>query len=1242
MISNLIMDPMNKGVVGGEIMGVIKFDPNTFEIKKTKIGDIDHHQSFGYTLLAKIEGIYQPTEFHKSYDLTDSFIKHNKKETLVSTKDNPKFVQANVLSSAGSIPKVGVFTDPKKSVSSKPSIEAVLEKAKELNVSIEDTVSYLEEIGYTAEDIAKSVPSKDKVMLQIENIKKKRKGQDPNKIAETVLAYLRGTKLYEQSSDTERENLEREINKDLNIKIKKAPSANKILGVKPNGTKGVNTQSKNFWRSWNKAYRESKRDQNNKRASLIKDINTIIDKSRDDATIKAKKLKAIQRRINSANLDNPIIVQRLLNYIEKTIEDVSHIAKIAEANSNLKTIRKNIKNKDKNTHIREAARYFLNVDPRLVDDIDAYLDISRKIVEGLKSTVINDKKTNVSTKFSISEVNDYTDQALIDQYVVIEDNKVEDVSEKSNDEKIQKVFDIHVAFVKEMKNQSDLIKELMKVDILDRPKKEAIKIIDALGIYIVNESTAGVGAIINKEKGRVNNKNTKVKTRPLKLYFSTRVGRLFAEQFTSMPIVFERIFGQKNARVISDKSGLQGVINGKARAIKQSANILENYTKKFDKVKGFNNQFNIFERGMIAFMGRALSKTDKTEFARRKGLIEESIKALSQGNKDEIKLAEAYQVVYDKILDKSENINDVKNKSQGTNVEAVDWWIGEWSKHYEDLRKVNEDVYNEILDNDFNYIPDIFKTLDVGEDFDASQSSFFNASNYVDKSKSGTLVKANRPSKLPRNKKDRPSRYISLSFDINNANTIQAALIDINTADSVMQVDGFINGDNVIIKNKEDRDLFERRIKDYIRASKGKGNYDKSELETISKFTNTLATIGVARALGGVTQSVKQTIPVAMNTLINSGRFDFSIIFDAGARDFINNSGMGIANRGFASTSSLDYLDKLLEEAANSKGEKLMKVMDKVNKFYLEMFLQKPDVFVARASFISYYKQDMKRRGKKIENWKDHKPDQQSLNYAQQQVDRQQNTSDSDLQGNFFNSSDPLKSIVRKVVFPFANFSMNQKARMHSDAITLFSKGQSTEDRKAAARSLAGLSVESLMFHSISVGIRYLLFQATLNMFDYEEEEKDKEKRIKAQTKGVATSIAKDIVSPLPVVDEYFVVGLNKVMTLLQDSEDPFTLYEENNKGLFDDLGVLGIGLTKIDKLYDKFELAETGEYKNFYGVKKEIRKDNKMKTAAALSLMYNLGVLPSEFETISNNIEKLEKKTSRDKSIKKDLIIFF
>jgi hypothetical protein len=113
-----ITDPLNEGVSGGEIMSVIKFDPETFEIVETLPDAIDHHPSFGWALLAKIEGIYQPTEFHQSTDVTDSYTKYNLNGPETSNKeDDPEgFAKKNVSSSAGSIPKVAVVN--KKGISS--------------------------------------------------------------------------------------------------------------------------------------------------------------------------------------------------------------------------------------------------------------------------------------------------------------------------------------------------------------------------------------------------------------------------------------------------------------------------------------------------------------------------------------------------------------------------------------------------------------------------------------------------------------------------------------------------------------------------------------------------------------------------------------------------------------------------------------------------------------------------------------------------------------------------------------------------------------------------------------------------------------------------------------------------------------------------------------------------------------------------------------------------------------------
>ena len=82
-----IMDPLNKGSEAFDLMSFIEFDNTTFEISKPKKEDVDYHPSFAWTVKAKIKGIYQPTNFQKSYDVTDSYVKYNIEGVSESTRD---------------------------------------------------------------------------------------------------------------------------------------------------------------------------------------------------------------------------------------------------------------------------------------------------------------------------------------------------------------------------------------------------------------------------------------------------------------------------------------------------------------------------------------------------------------------------------------------------------------------------------------------------------------------------------------------------------------------------------------------------------------------------------------------------------------------------------------------------------------------------------------------------------------------------------------------------------------------------------------------------------------------------------------------------------------------------------------------------------------------------------------------------------------------------------------------------
>ena len=71
---------------------------------------------------------------------------------------------------------------------------------------------------------------------------------------------------------------------------------------------------------------------------------------------------------------------------------------------------------------------------------------------------------------------------------------------------------------------------------------------------------------------------------------------------------------------------------------------------------------------------------------------------------------------------------------------------------------------------------------------------------------------------------------------------------------------------------------------------------------------------------------------------------------------------------------------------------------------------------------VSYYLADLQKQGFNTSgiDWATHKINNKAAQYAEQQVARQQNTSDIDLQGSLFASKAATPQIVRKIAFPFA------------------------------------------------------------------------------------------------------------------------------------------------------------------------------------------------------------------------------
>ena len=1106
---------------------------------------------------------------------------------------------------------------------------------------------------------------------------------------------------------------------------KKSPSPDKILGKKKTSSdktkeEGENVNRKKFWKSWNKAYRESKTDQNTRRKQLSDAIQDLL----TSKTITTKKAKALIKKISGVNLNNPRLVSQVLEYVTKVSMDAANAKKFDDAKNLSNKIKKLLKSESLDAEVSIAAKQFNKIDPNLVSDLDLYLDNAQRIVNGLTKTK-TDKEGNLifAGTVDIKAIDKYTSETIIQEAKTISDAEAKAFSDltgldpsefsiaemrsileetgskeldqtneqKANEknDKITKAVKKAFAFYKKsindiIKNSIDpisgeplivskadqkVIKDFMEVDIdLMTTAKEKLEALDAMVNFIVNQGSGGMVATTKRNEGMKNvikaNKLLKP-ARKLKLFGSEKVANFWYKKLGATPRIIENLFkGTSTARIFNRLSGFDGFRNGVAKAETLANDIAQSYVDKFIKptsrinaVKGttktqpngtdFNTAANDTERGLFAFMRRTVDGTkeeQQNEFERRKGLIEETITTLNESG--ETKKSQLIKDAADKILSGSNSVQDIENKVDPINREAVEWMSAEWSQIRPELENVSLNVYNKVLGKDINYTPDSFSSLkdEVSSvDQEIGNPQFKGTSQKIYDKESGVLMDVVRPKSLP------AGRVINLGFDSSNISNLKDALTDLETAESIQIMKGFLGTSknmNPAFKNLipdvDNRNLIFSKFQNYVNAKRGASEKIQDK-ETI-KFLNQIAGIGVSRVLGGPTQLLKQLTPLvntATNLMFDLGSVGKGISLitrNPDARIWLSKSGYEIANRGLQSITNLEGTNTKLDKSAERKRDKFGRAILEANKFYLEKFLVNPDRFAAQASWMAYYMNDLKKQGIDPSNidWSNHKVNKKAGAFAEQQVGRQQNVSDTDLQGDLFKSKDPVTQVIRKTIFPFANFLINQKTRMYTDFNIALSKTATKDDKRNAYRSLAGLGVETATFNLLGLAITQVL-AAISQGFTGDDDEEDKNKALQNRLKGRAGNIVKDILSPIPPLDDLTLMMVNKVIKTASDGDDPFQFFAKDKKTFIEQAGVLGIPFATAGDLFEMIGIGSTGTYTDNYGKEREI--DPSLKGAATLNglayFLYSLGILPSEAGTIIKYNVKSYKKSGNKK--KKD-----
>jgi hypothetical protein len=1186
--------------------------------------------------------------------------------------------------------------------------------------------------------------AKDKYELSVE-----KRGNSHQQGVTAAIADLQKSDWYAKADDTQRENAVREIKKFFGEKLKAAPSVAKITG-KTKDTAVVSDLAaaiRDQIKLEAKAAREATKDINQRRKELGIAIKNVIKNYK--GKISEKQLSAINNRISNVNLLNEETVDRVIDYVDKVMKDADYKEKINKAKSARTTIKKLKKDSNRQAEVRAMATAFASIDPDLVEDIDEYMAIAEQVKNALKPTSLSISNT---TKFS--DIYSYVDQylegqenikkerllsnnpSLVEQGIIDKSMSLKDIESKirrineqknklnkaTNSEElkdnlkgeINSLKDILKAMVfgynpitNERVEMTDRIKQVIKeissLDVDDMTTEQMIALVESLNNFVKNGTIGGLDAAHKTYVGIKNANDLKRKgfvARQLKAYFSPMLGRLLGFEGMSLNELFTRLFGGvTRGNEFMEKSGVAGVVMGVNKAKKMSNAYQELYANTFKNIKGFFDQENVYERGVLAFVSRTNSikpEEANKEFNRRIDLLLESYESLKNGTAEEQKMAEVYKKVFDRLNIESRDMSVIESNAKQFNIAGAAWWMGTWENHYQDLYDVSLSIYNTDLGRDFYYTSDRLSKLSesTGESIDITNisergSSFLiNTENeeITDKSKAGVLIASTYPKTL----KDK-GRYVNLNFDINQSQALSGALVDIETAGAIRQVDAFISSDSFksIIPSSSDRSLVVNRINKYIRRSKNKLLVPKDYARVIDKVINEAGRFGTTMALGGVFQFILQTFSVGINTLIQAGK-NTQLYTGKSFNDWMNSTGTPTANRGVESVTSIENKMNAIDPV-KSTLQQVARQYQKLTQFYMKTFLSKPDVFVARAAWKSYYLKYLSDNGydtKKInwDTWNDTIKEEgiqdlheKAMLFAENMVSRQQNVSDERLAGETFSSEDGLRKAVRKILLPFAGFSVNQRMRLANDIITLTSaiNVASKEDIKIAGRSLVGTVAEQATFNFIKYQVGKLIYYGAMSILGYGDDDEDEEeakKRNRNALKYPIKSFIGDMASPAPFLDDFMVWAIDKgIKPFMEPSESEINdaVNEENNirnialgkyemtedekeefikkykedntfslesfKNDTGKYGLISVGSDAYEALYESLKMNDGKYTEEFQGkeTEKYLTKDQieSQKIFSALKLFHFIGVLPREANQLADKGTRKIKQNSLTKN---------
>jgi hypothetical protein len=1180
----------------------------------------------------------------------------------------------------------------------KSGIENILVLNASKSLKTEPTIEVVKEQVKPAEETQINAVQKG-----IDAVNKALKRGRPKKEAiQGGISYMQQTVAYEKADDVTREQMLRDINKEFGVKEKKAPSVKKIMGEPTQKKVTVNemTALKDQIKLEAKAAKGAEKATDQVRKSVVEKIKSFITRG----VLSKAQQKSLLNSLAKTNILNPVMRERLFERMDKMFKRADYQDRIKEATTFRNRIKKLAKSDTLQASVANMARDFGKVIPEFTD-IDQYLEKAREVYDAIKKPIrraalIDD--INAFTKKELAKQEEKVKNTLLDQYDYLVEAGLIDESmslaqirqyvmdvesgtkpdSEANEAKIREnlgeLFDSMTDIIDSIAEDGynpltgeevelddytkTLIKNFSSMNLNEMSVRDSYRAVEALENFLVNGIVDNMETMYKTYEGAqkaTGLANQGIVAESFRRVFGGKAMNFLSQAWTSafspvkstLDLVHRsRAIGSK----VFDAMGLRDLSNQSSRAKTEANNIDKAYNEKFGKTKpnnkSFNDVQNVFERGIYAHLRRNVVGTAeemKAEFDRRKNQIVESIDALLKSQDDKlVKRGKILDSIFENIKD-AQDISEVEAYIDPINQDAVKWWNTIFDKYYPEVKKVAASVYNTVLEDDINYSPDNYEKIveDKSKDVD-EPSSYRMGFDFLNQSKSGTLMKNNRIKGVPQN------RVISFDFDFNNSSAFHNMLTDVRTAPAVQQYRGFTQSPafEKIYPNLRDRNVIQNKLNYYVNQVRSKNVTTGSVNEkAFAKIIQAVSRYGTSRALGGALSGLKQASTALINTsvaLVNDPKSvtqGIALVTNKDAMNFLNNSGYGIANRGLESQTAIESANKIIEQTDVNSANKVAEAVGKAGKIYLEYSLKNGDVLGARASWMAYYVHKLKQLGYNTDNidWKNHELVKEAGDYAEDQVNLQQNVSDSAMMGKFLTTKNPYVTIARSMVVPFSSFIFNAKDKITTDVTILTSKNSNKQDKIDALKSLTATAAEMVAFEAMSAGISSGIVIAANSILGVDEDDDEREKRRNQYINSAFTRFTTDVLSPIPNIGDKAVVGIiNGVLDLAQkdlDEEDKFKLFSYKPQSELDAMlnligGIPEVATKPFINMADTIYKISSDSYVDKYGNEIELSYEDKSKLVyvLAVELLGATNILPSEVVRLNEKVKQTIEKEAR------------